>query len=299
MNARTHVGLRIAAACIFFGALADAWLLWRQIAQVQIQLAAATSQQVAIDASVTEARTRIATQKRSLATAQKVARAAESRTAAAANPGERPGRVNVNALLESDPKLLAIYLKSFRANLSDRFGPLFQRLGLTPYQIGKWEDLATAQEQSNVDLRMAAAAQGLNYAQDPGIIAMKKQTGAQLYQAFVAAVGADVAQQIDAGLSGYTAVPNGMVPMVTNIATLAAQNGTPMNYQQMGEVGTLLASNFTPNPAVGGSMDWDKIASQATTSLSGPQLEAVQTMASLYQLSARVKQFYSAQGGSP
>jgi hypothetical protein len=46
-------------------------------------------------------------------------------------------------------------------------------------------------------------------------------------------------------------------------------------------------------------MDWDKIASQATTSLSGPQLEAVQTMASLYQLSARVKQFYSAQGGSP
>jgi len=69
--------------------------------------------------------------------------------------------------------------------------------------------------------------------------------------------------------------------------------------QQLGELGTLLTSNFTPNPAVGGSIDWDKVASQANMSLSGPQLDALQTMTTLHQLNARVKQFYSAQGGSP
>jgi hypothetical protein len=284
---------------VFLGALTGAWLLWRQMAELQIQLAAAASGQVATDASITEVRTRIAAQKQSLATAQKVAAAGASQTATAATANNPPGRVNVNALLEADPKLMALYLKSFRANLSDRFGPLFQRLGLTPYQIGKWEDFATAQEQANVDLRMAAAAQGLNYAQDPGIVAMKMQSRQQLNQAFAAAVGADVAQQVNSGLSGYTAPPNGMVAMVTNIATFAAQSGAPMNYQQMGELESILASSFTPNPAVGGSMDWGKIASHATTSLSGPQVEALQTMVSLHDLSDRIKQFYAQQGGSP
>jgi hypothetical protein len=299
MNARAHVAGRIAAGCVFLGAAAGAWLLWRQMARLQIQLVAATSQQAAVDASVAQARARLAAQKQSLAAAQKLADAAQSQTATAATGDNRPGRVDVNALLESDPKLLALYLKSFRANLSDRFGPLFQRLGLTPYQIGKWEDFATAQEQANVDLRMAAAAQGLNYAQDPGIVAMKMQSRQQLSQAFAAAVGADVAQQVTNGLAGYTAPPNGMVAMVTNIATFAAQNGAPMNYQQMGEMETILASSFTPNPAVGGSMDWDKIASSATTSLTGPQVEALQTVAALHQLSDRIKQFYAQQGGSP
>jgi len=299
MNRRAHLALRIAAACVLVGALAGACLLWRQIARVRPQIAAGTTRQAAVGSSITETRSRVAAQARSLAAAKPVAGAPEAPAAPAASGGSGGGRLDLNALLESDPKLLALYLKSFRANLSDRFGPLFQRLGLTPNQIAKWEDLATAQEQANVDLRAAAAAQGLNYAEDPGILAMKKQSREQLNQVFVAAVGADVAQKINNGTSGYTAVPNGMVPMVTNIATWAAQNGTPMDYQQMGALGTILASNFSPNSAAGGSIDWDKVASQATNSLSGPQVEALQTMASLYQLSGRVRQFYAQQGGSP
>jgi hypothetical protein len=258
------------------------------------------TRQAAIEPSISNARSRIATQARSLAAAQRAARAAAEVSATEAPSVAGGGRSrNIYTLVQADPELMELYLKSFRANLSDRFGPLFERLGLTPYQIGKWEDMATAQEQSNIDLRLAATAQGLVYSQDPGIQAMKKQSGEKLDQEFVAAVGADAAQQIKNGISGYDAVPNGMVRMVTNVANWAAQNGTPMNYQQMGQLGSILASNFTPDPALGGSMDWGKITSQASTSLSAPQVDAIQTMASLYQLSARVKQFYSQQGAAP
>jgi hypothetical protein len=287
------------AACVFLGALAGAWLLWRELSQLQSQLTAASSRQMAVDASIAQARNSIAAQKVSLARAREAAPAGEHPTATASNSGGKRGKVSVNALLEADPKLMALYLKSFRANLPDRYWPLFQSLGLTWEQFEKWEDVRTANEAKLVDLRDATAEQGLPYTTDQGIAAMKKQIHAQGVQEMADALGATVAQQLDDAMSQYPAPPNGMVAMITNITTVAAQNGAPMNYQQLGQLGTLLATNFTPNPALGGKVDWNNVGAQAATSLSGPQLDALQMAVSLRQLSDKVKQFYSAQGGSP
>jgi hypothetical protein len=303
MNPRAQRTVGIVAGATLVAAVVAAGLLWREIVGIEAQLATTATRQTSLLVDLKTTHDKVSIQARAIATMEKSARTTAAQregSAAGSSAGSNvPARQDLNVVLESDPKLIALYLKSFRANLSDRFGPLFQRLGLTPDQIGKWEDLATEQEQKNVDLRAAAAAQGLSYTQDPGIVAMHNQDREQFEQGVLAAVGADVAQKIADGLSSYSAVPNGMVPMVTNIATWAAQTGTPINYQQMGQIGAILASNFTPNPALGGSIAWDKVIAQATATMSGPQLQALQNAAALYQLSGMVRQYYAQPGAGP
>ncbi len=109
------------------------------------------------------------------------------------NPG-RSGQ-NVFTLLEANPPLLDLYLKSFRASRADRFTWIYQKIGLTPDQAGRLEDLAAEREQEEVDLRAAAAAQGLPLT-DPGIAALRRQADQQCGAAVIAAVGESASQQL-------------------------------------------------------------------------------------------------------
>lgn len=286
MSASAKKAVIVLSAIVFIASLG--WLVWlrRSIAEIDRKIAQSAAHRVALESSLARGKAHLDSTERSLA------QAAQSATAPRAEgaPANRRAAFNLWETLESDPKLMQLYLRDFRANLLDRFGPLMVQLTITPEQISKWEDLATAHEQENIDLRAAAAEQGLP-ADDPGIAAMRRQSNEQFREASIAIVGEGVLQQVQS----YKAPPNGMVQFINQMAASAAQNGAPINFQQLGQIQSVFASNFTPNGA-GGNLDWQKISDQASATLTGTQLQTVQAMVGIAQLSTQVKQYFAAQG---
>jgi hypothetical protein len=257
-------------------------------------LAAVAQQRAALAAAMAKTQAKLtAHEQEAAALTAAAARPAPRKPAAAANPSAGapagPPR-NLYVVLESDPKLLDLYLKNFKANLRNRFGWVYQKVGLTADQIDKLEDLDTSHEQENVDLRAAAAAQGLPMS-DPGIVAMHQQTNQQFQAAVVAAIGAPASQQIAQYAS--SAPSDGVQALINDLASDIALSPTPMTYAEIGQLGPILMANHTANGAGLASFDWDKVTAQAAGVLSPAQLQALQTRASLSQITGLVRQYYT------
>jgi hypothetical protein len=185
-----------------------------------------------------------------------------------------------------------LYLKSFRANLTDRFSWIYEKLGLTPDQIIRVEDLATAHEQENMDLRAAAAAQDLPMS-DPGIAALHRQANQQYSAAVSAAIGEGAAQQ----MTQFPAVSATLQGVVNNLASVVALSPTPMTYAKVGELAPILAdaASRSANGGDPASINWDKVTTEAAGILSDPQLQVLRSMASLGEINALVREYYSQQ----
>jgi hypothetical protein len=295
--------INVAAAGLLLLAAAFLWYAVHAAQAADAALAAASQNQAALKASLQKAQARAAAREHEAATLQAELNARRAQRAAAARPpsersNPRQAGPSLGTLLASDPKLMDLFLRSYRANLSGRFGAAYLKLGLTPAQIQKFEDLATAHEADQMDLQAAAEAQGLTEA-DPGITAMRQASNKQFRAAVVAA---DI--PIPPGVISPTRI--GTPPtqqFVDQLATTVALSSTPMTFAQVGQLTPILESAgispLTGPQATSPTIDWQKIALQATGILSGPQLQALQVQTSLYQLGGLVKQFYSQQQPDP
>jgi len=90
-----------------------------------------------------------------------------------ASPDAR--QVNPMEALLKDPKLQNYFFASQRASLAKNYGPFFQRLGLTPAQITKFEDILMEREEQKMDLQAVAESQGLR-ADSATLTTLRKQS---------------------------------------------------------------------------------------------------------------------------
>jgi hypothetical protein len=298
MNVVTSI--RVGAVCILFAALALVWYGYRSVSMAEVSLALVTRKHASLEISIAKIRERIAAHERDAALLVTTRKGLHARKLGASSsnqvlPNSSLLSHNFAALLEANPKLMELYLKNFRANLADRFGPAFEKIGFSPEQISKFEDLATAHEQENMDLRAAAAAQGLPMT-DPGITAMRQQSNQQYQAALVAEIGASASQQ----LAQSPVVSPSNQAAISTLANMLALSATPMTYEEAGQLAPILANagGNSPNGGTPASIDWNKVSEQASGVLSRPQLQALQAMASVMQVGDLVKQFYSQQSAS-
>lgn len=255
--------------------------------------AAIARDHAALELSLRQARAQAGAQQRDAAALKAALAAAQPGAGAPASAagGPSPKAPSLASLLAANPKLMDLYLKSFRAGLPDRYGFVYVKLNLSPALIDKFEEMTTAHEGEHMDLQGAAEAQGLAN-DDPGIAAMRRQSDKQYQQAVLTLVAesgvATVAQVTE--LRDLAAQP--LQNLVGNLASMMT-NSTPMTYAQVGQLAPILAAaNTNPSQSINrNTVDWDKATAQAAGVLSAPQLQALQTMGYVTKVTNLVKEF--------
>jgi hypothetical protein len=249
------------------------WFGVRSARRAEAALREIDRQRAAVDAGVARA-------------AERLAAAARERTALGeALHGLPPGRgspvaadgtgdaADVAALLAANPRLFALGVRAYRANLGLHFGSLYRSLALAPDQIERFEDLMTRHQEDTLDLNAAAAARGLDDA-DPAVVALRGQEDEQLRAAQAALLGEAGFQQLQ---QFNREQPVGDI--VTNVATTMALSSTPLSSAQAGQLTRFLADASSAyqsgNPADTATIDWDQVLSQAQGILSNAQYEAL------------------------
>ncbi len=130
-----------------------------------------------------------------------------------------------------------LYLKSYRANLADRYGWIYEKLGLTPGQVHRIEDATAEHEQEIMDLRVAASAQNLSMG-DPGISALRRQADQEYEAAVIAAIGEAAGRQF----LQFPALSGTMQRMLDNLADVAALSPAPVTYAKAADLAPVLAA---------------------------------------------------------
>ena len=246
------------------------------------------------------ARAAIARDEAAIATARARERADASAGAPAGPPAAAPAPPSVRkvagpsvaSLLAADPKLMDLYLRSFRAGLPDRFGAIYARLGMSPAQIDRFEELSTAHEGEIMDLRAAAEAQGLPD-DDPGIAAMRQQSNRD-YRTAITTLALSLGLT-PSRLEQENNLANGALESVLGgVASLAALSPAPMTYAQAGQLAPILAAANTaasPGAIDRSTIDWDKVLPQAAAILPAPQVQALQAQATAAQVLRLAREF--------
>jgi hypothetical protein len=284
---RSKIFLMAATGGFLALALGFGWRSFRRAHEAGEAVAALTRRISTLETDLRETRTRIAEEGREVAALQaKLASAARAKAALADRR-----LVPVPTLLAENPKLLALHLAYFRASLPERFGAMYQALGLSPAQIAKFEDLATAQENESVDWRAASLAQGLSLS-DPGVVALRKQQSAQ----FQAALGAEIDLGVGQALQEMGRVQPA-ANLVTEIGALIPSADAPLTSSQAQRLTQALADSSATYQAGGaielGSIDWETASARMAGALSEPQLRAVQAEADLVRVGTLIRQFYA------
>jgi len=283
---KTKIFIGVVAGIVATLALFVAWQGFRQARLEENALRAIARNQAALDRSERQARE---------AAAARPAGTEASPSGASANaPPHSSKPPSLSALLAADPKLMALYLKSFRAALPDRYGATYARMNLSRAVIDKFEEITTAQEGENMDLQAAAEAQGLP-PNDPGIAAMRRQANHD-YQAKIAALalgaGINPTQMDDEKRLASPQLQN----MMGGLANTVALSSSPMTYAQLGQLGPILAAaspTFQTNGSVDRfNMDWDKAVAQASAVLAPAQLDGLRIMANVLKIQGEAKQFH-------
>jgi len=285
----------IALTVVVVGALVLAWRSQVAARSAREALAALEAKRIALDRKVRQDREKTASAVRDrakLEAALAAARTGASSAGPAPSAAARKPSPSVASLLAADPKLMALYLKDFRSNLQLRFGGHYKAMGLTPEQIDKWEELATAHEAELQDLQASAESQGLRG--DPAIGAMRQQSNQQFTAAVAQIVGPAAAQ----GFPGTAAASQPIQGLVNGIDRYALANSAPLTLTQAGQLADIVAA-ATPGTPGGARYDpmttnWDTVTAQAGGILSAPQMQALQTQAQLMNLAKLVRQYYSA-----
>ncbi len=291
--------LRLASLALLVLALglAAGSLIYARMAETSLR--AMTQRRGLFNASVQRTRELAAARERENAALEAALAAAASRgeSAPAADPGAAAKPPSIATLLAADPKLMDLFLRSFRANLLLRFGVYYDRYHLSPAAIGKFEELTTAHTGEIMDLQAAAEAQGLTTS-DPGIAALRQQSN----QEYRVAAG-ELA--VTAGISPLqlkqesAAQPSPHTQdVVAHVASLVALSPTPFTGAQAAQLAPLIEAAVPKGAADPSPEAWEKVAVQATGFLSAPQLQALRQQAAMSEVMGLVRQF-DAQPTSP
>jgi hypothetical protein len=288
----------LSASALFFAlSLGLAWRAWRQESALGPSLRALAQKQAALDEQTRRAEEDADAGRRSRAEARaRIQSPNPPKSQAADGPADDAlKRMSLQSLLASDPKLLGLYLKSYRLGLNGQFRAAFKSLGLTPAQIAKLEDIATAAEADTIDIRASAEAQGLSTS-DPGITAMMQESKQDFRNAVASVIGINW-QLLQASSVGRI---QPLQSAVDQVAAQVAFDAQPLTSDQAAELTQILANNSSAYKSGGratpNSVDWAAAEAQAAGTLTPAEVRAMTSMSDLGALSSLVKQFYATRG---
>jgi len=194
------------------------------------------------------------------------------------------------ALVASNPRLLDLYLQSYRAGLQVRYSRYYQSAHLSAEQIGKLETILWKAEEEKMDLMATALTEGLA-ANDPSIVALRKQQAGQLQSDETTLLG----EAGQAQLLQYNRMQGAQ--SIATTAAVYAIDSEPFSNAQIGQVAQILA-NSSPGFARGGPVDprtinWDAALTQAAGVLSPVQLSTLKTESQLMTVAALQQKYFA------
>jgi hypothetical protein len=201
---------------------------------------------------------------------------------------------------EFDAKGRADYLNQWKLLILPlTYRLMYGRLGLTPVEIEKFENLAVAHQDDLMTLQLAATAQGFNAQNSvsPGLAALILKSNEQFYATVAKEMGAELGTAVAQNdrLFDAQALVTSIEDRLLLVTAPDAPPFTPLQAAQLAQV----IAEASPSYRTGGNsnlsdVDWDKACEEAAKLFSGGQLQAVQDIADLRRLQSRIKDFYGA-----
>jgi hypothetical protein len=197
---------------------------------------------------------------------------------------------------ERDPKVQAIRLASWRAQVVTSHGVFFRQRKLTPGQIGQFQDIIARRDEQNVDLN---SIRDLEKEKNGSVSAETEAAVAKLEDQ--AKVDAETAQKALLGEEGFHALReyNRTVRMrgcVSDLAGAAAVAGIPFSAEQAEQLTQVLANTSSAYRAGAAASavdaDWNRADEQARGILSAPQMEFFQTVCPPFSFEGRFQRRY-------
>ena len=194
------------------------------------------------------------------------------------------------AVIAPSHKILALLSATYRAGLAQTYGPLYQALGLTPAQIGAFENLLTAHRSDLRDLSIVASESDLGDS-GPEIASLRQEENDKFRAALVALLG-------PAGFQQFEQIKR-IMPVRTFVENLKLGNGLPTETiagAQVQQLSSVLA-DASPSYRSGGAadpatVDWDAALPRAEGILSPTQFAALKASIDSIELDRDRKQFF-------
>jgi hypothetical protein len=202
------------------------------------------------------------------------------------------GLTSFTSVLAANPRIFALWVNSYRAGLSQRFGPFYQDLHLSRDQIEKFEDLMTSSAEDAADLRATVVSPGMTDSA-PEISALQKWNDDQLRDAQITLLGEDGYQRLVQfnREQPVQAIANG-------VASFVALTPTPLTYSQSGQLMKILADADSqyqsggPADADVTKIDWSQALAQAKGILTPSQFAALKIESEMARSAQLVDQFF-------
>lgn len=208
----------------------------------------------------------------------------------AASPARPP---TPRELMLNDPTLQAMWLAARQARLSRNYSLLYQRLGLTPAQIDRFQAAMTKHEEQMMDL--AAIAEKQDPESRAAVNALRKKAAQELDAVLQDILGADGRQR----LTDYDRA-GAMRAIVGSIAGTAAMEGIPLSPTQAEQLTAILGSAAKRNPSSGSvdlsTVNWDAVDAEVQRLLSPQQLAVFRRSRVEYTLDAAIDDAKRAEG---
>lgn len=203
-------------------------------------------------------------------------------------PKQRP---DIGELLSTHPDLLTDYEKSFKGQLDQRYRRLFQRLRLSPQQVGQIEGLLLRDDENELDLAMTAASQGFAH-DDPTAKKFRQDQKIELKAALQGVLGPgdyETLQRFDQAQRVRS--------WAEDVAGLLALSPTPLTGEQRDQL-TQIVADASSSYQKGGianidDVAWERVLATAPTFLAEPQQAALRAKVQMTQLRALLPQFFA------
>lgn len=239
--------------------------------------------------ALTEARHRLDALRQSLADLQ----------ARAAKPAQPRGRFDYSAYFAQHPETQRAFEQAYSALRGQAYGPLYRRLGLSPEQIARLNQLMTKDAENMMDLYSTAQAKNLPLT-DPAVVQMRKAQEADLATQEQTTLGAEGFAQ----LQQFTAanVVRSVVGVATSTAVASESGMTAEQEEQVTQLVVQTSSAYRQNPAQmvdPSTVDWSVVATQGQSFLTPAQIEAIQAQAAEIKFIALKGQYFQKQSAGP
>ncbi len=190
-----------------------------------------------------------------------------------AAPGPRP-----TDQLNANPDYQLAQSNLHRANLRMDFGPLYQRLGLSPEAIVQLEDALVQQGVLMMEARVAAVAQGVSPS-DPALTALGKPIIAETNQKIRQLLGPDGVQ----AYQDHTRVIRARAAIVDPLAGSLYYTNAPLTATQADQLVRVIGASTTNYgmsglTSTGNETEWSKVFSEAQSFLLPAQIEKLHAL---------------------
>jgi hypothetical protein len=195
--------------------------------------------------------------------------------------------VDPRLVVATDPKLRALHLAAFRADLDAQWGPLYQQLHLSADKIEQFKDLLVKHEERRLDVTAVAVEQKLSLG-DPAIQRMRSDDGSIRVREMRALLGNEA-------MKAYNQYNHELVlqPIVAEVAARTYFTATPLTAEESQRLVAILAENSEKRPnnfIRENTVNWSKAIAQAEASgtFSPAALEAFRRFGTQYVLGLEV-----------